>query len=174
VAQDRIVGWFQGRLEWGPRALGSRSILANACNPDMKDILNARVKHREAFRPFAPVMPAEVQDEYIDLPVESPYMLIVGDVVEDKHEKVPAITHTDGTARPQSVRREVNPLYYDTLREFERITGVPVMVNTSFNVRGEPIVCTPQDAFNCFAGTGIDDLVIGPFWVRKEDIGEAE
>ncbi len=174
VAQDRIVGWFQGRLEWGPRALGSRSILANACNPDMKDILNARVKHREAFRPFAPVMPAEVQDEYIDLPVESPYMLIVGDVVEDKHDKVPAITHTDGTARPQSVRREVNPLYYDTLREFERITGVPVMVNTSFNVRGEPIVCTPQDAFNCFAGTGIDDLVIGPFWVRKEDIGEAE
>jgi len=172
VLDNRIVGWFQGRMEWGPRALGSRSILANACNAEMKDILNDRVKHREDFRPFAPVMPVEDLHDYIDLPVDSPYMLLIGEVRPDKRARVPAITHTDGTARPQSVRREANALYYDALREFERLSGVPVMINTSFNVRGEPIVCTPEDAVKCFAGTGIDDLIIGPYWVRKEDLQE--
>lgn len=170
VYGNRIVGWFQGRMEWGPRALGSRSILANACNPDMKDILNDKVKHREDFRPFAPVMPVEDLQNYMALPVESPYMLLIGDVHADKRHLIPSVTHTDGTARPQSVRRETNPLYYDMLREFERLSGVPVVINTSFNVRGEPIVCTPQNGFRCFAGTGIDDLIIGPFWVRKEDL----
>jgi len=169
VHENRIVGWFQGRMEWGPRALGSRSILANACNPAMKDILNDRVKHREDFRPFAPVVPVQDMAAYFDLPVESPYMLLIGDVRPDKREVIPAVTHSDGTARPQSVRRETNPLYYDVLREFERITGVPVVINTSFNVRGEPIVCTPEHAYRCFTGTGIDDLVIGRCWVRKED-----
>jgi len=170
VYNNRIVGWFQGRMEWGPRALGSRSILANACNPEMKDILNAKVKHREDFRPFAPVMPAEDMKTYVDLPVESPYMLLIGDIHPDKRHLIPSVTHTDGTARPQSVHRETNPLYYQVLREFERLAAVPVVINTSFNVRGEPIVCTPLDAFRCFAGTGIDDLIIGPFWVRKEDL----
>jgi carbamoyltransferase len=170
VHGNRIVGWFQGRMEWGPRALGSRSILANACNPQMKDILNDKVKHREDFRPFAPVMPAEDMKAYIDLPVESPYMLLIGDVRPEKRDLIPSVTHSDGTARPQSVRRETNPLYYDMLREFERLQGVPVVINTSFNVRGEPIVCTPTDAYKCFAGTGIDDLIIGPYWVRKEDV----
>jgi carbamoyltransferase len=170
VHENRIVGWFQGRMEWGPRALGARSILANACNPAMKDILNDRVKHREDFRPFAPVVPVENMTEYFDLPIESPYMLLIGDVKPDKRDVIPAVTHTDGTARPQSVRRETNPLYYDVMREFERITGVPVIINTSFNVRGEPIVCTPEHAYRCFAGTGIDDLVIGRCWIRKEDI----
>ncbi len=170
VYANRIVGWFQGRMEWGPRALGSRSLLANPCNPEMKDILNDRVKHREDFRPFAPVMPAEVMMEYIQLPILSPYMLLIGDVVEDKRALIPSVTHTDNTARPQSVERSVNPLYYDALREFEKLSGVPVMINTSFNVRGEPIVCTPADGFNCFAGTGIDDLLIGPYHVRKEDL----
>lgn len=170
VHDNRIVGWFQGRVEWGPRALGARSILANACNPHMKDILNDKVKHREDFRPFAPVMPVEDMKDYIDLPVESPYMLLIGDVRPDKRHLIPSVTHSDGTARPQSVRREINPLYYDMLREFEKLQGVPVVINTSFNVRGEPIVCTPTDAYKCFAGTGIDDLIIGPFWVRKEDV----
>lgn len=170
VHDNRIVGWFQGRMEWGPRALGARSILANACNPHMKDILNDKVKHREDFRPFAPVMPVEDMKDYIDLPVESPYMLLIGDVRPDKRHLIPSVTHSDGTARPQSVRREINPLYYDMLREFEKLQGVPVVINTSFNVRGEPIVCTPTDAYKCFAGTGIDDLIIGPFWVRKEDV----
>jgi carbamoyltransferase len=157
-------------MEWGPRALGSRSILANACNAEMKDILNDKVKHREDFRPFAPVVPLEDMSTYFDLSVESPYMLLIGDVRPEVRERIPAVTHTDGTARPQSVRREVNPLYYDAIREFERLSGVPVMINTSFNVRGEPIVCTPEDGYKCFAGTGIDDLIMGRFWVRKEDI----
>jgi len=170
VHANRIVGWFQGRMEWGPRALGARSILANACDPEMKDILNSRVKHREDFRPFAPVVPAEQMADYFDLPVPSPYMLLIGSVRPDKRALIPSVTHTDGTARPQSVERDVNPLYYDVLRAFERLSGVPVIINTSFNVRGEPIVCSPCDAYRCFASTGIDDLVIGSYWVRKEDL----
>jgi len=170
VWENRIVGWFQGRMEWGPRALGNRSILANACNPEMKDILNNRVKHREDFRPFAPVVPLEESGRYFAFPQDMPFMLAIAEVVPEQRDRIPAVTHVDGTARPQTVTREQNALYYVVLRAFEQLSGVPVVINTSFNVRGEPIVCSPQDAYRCFARTGLDDLLIGPFHVRKEDL----
>jgi carbamoyltransferase len=166
LADNKVVGWFQGRMEFGPRALGARSILANPTNPNMKDILNARIKHREAFRPFAPVTLLEASSLYFDfggpLPVtESPYMLLVARVRANQRQLLPAITHADGTARVQTVTRDQNSLLYDLLREFGALTGVPVLVNTSFNVRGEPIVCTPEQAFNSFAHTDLDYLVMG-------------
>ena len=171
IADDKIVGWFQGRMEFGPRALGNRTILANPCNPDMKDILNHRVKHREPFRPFAPSALLDHASEYFDLDAPSPFMLLVAPVRPDKRDVLPAITHVDGTARLQTVARDENPLYYDLIAEFRKITGVPVVLNTSFNVRGEPIVRTPDDAYECFATTGIDTLVMHDFVVEKEPSG---
>jgi len=165
----RIVGWFQGRMEFGPRALGNRSILANPCLPDMKDVLNYRVKHREPFRPFAPSALAEEAPRYFDLPVESPYMLLAAPVHPDKRDVVPAITHVDGTARLQTVTEAQNPRYYNLIAEFGRQTGVPVVLNTSFNVRGEPIVCTPADALACFLRTDMDFLVMHDFGVDKRE-----
>jgi len=167
IKQDKIVGWFQGRMEFGPRALGNRSILANAANPDMKDILNEKVKLREGFRPFAPSVLLDKEDEYFDLGHESPYMLLVGHTREEKRRILPSVTHVDGTARIQTVSRESNPLYYDLIKEFEKQTGVAVIINTSFNIRGEPIVCTPQDAYNCFKNTDIDYLVMENFFIKK-------
>jgi carbamoyltransferase len=168
VADDRIVGWFQGRMEFGPRALGNRTILANPCNPEMKDILNHRVKHREPFRPFAPSALLDRAGEFFDLDVPSPFMLLVAPVHPDQRDAVPAITHVDGSARLQTVTRDENPLYHDLIAEFARITGVPVVLNTSFNVRGEPIIRTPDDAYACFESTGIDTLVMHDFVVEKE------
>jgi len=168
IADNKIIGWFQGRMEFGPRALGSRSILANPCNPKMKDILNDRVKHREDFRPFAPVILQEKASEYLKLDYPMPFMVLLSDVMEDKYDVIPAVTHVDGTARPQTVTKEENGIYYDLVAEFEKITGVPVLINTSFNVRGEPIVCTPEDAYNCFANTGIDVLVMDRFVIYKD------
>jgi carbamoyltransferase len=167
IKNDRIVGWFQGRMEFGPRALGNRSILANPCNPDMKDILNEKIKLREGFRPFAPSVLLDKSGEYFDLGQESPYMLLVGSTSEDKRKVLPSVTHVDGTARIQTVKRESNPLYYDLIKELERQTGVPVTINTSFNIRGEPIVCRPEDAYRCFMKTKIDYLVMGNFLVKK-------
>ncbi len=161
LAAGKVVGWFQGRMEFGPRALGNRSILADPRDPQMKDHLNLRVKHREPFRPFAPSVLAEAAGEWFSGPSESPYMLLVQEVRPERRERVPAITHVDGTARVQTVRREANPRYYALLEAFGRRTGVPMLVNTSFNVRGEPIVCTPDDAVACFLGTSIDALVLG-------------
>lgn len=172
IADNLIVGWFQGRMEFGPRALGSRSILANPCNPDMKDILNDRVKHREDFRPFAPVLLRERVGEYLKPDYPMPFMVILSEVREEKRAVIPSVTHVDGTARPQTVTKEHNGIYYDVVAEFEKITGVPVLINTSFNVRGEPIVCTPEDAYRCFAKTGIDVLVMDRFVVRKDEIGK--
>jgi carbamoyltransferase len=168
IAANQIIGWFQGRMEFGPRALGSRSILANACNPAMKDVLNARVKFREDFRPFAPAVLEERSPEYFKWDVESPFMLFVVPVVEDKKAQIPSVTHVDGSARIQTVSRADNPRYYRLIQEVEKRTGVPVVINTSFNIRGEPIVCTPQDAYDCFAKTDIDYLVAGNFLVEKE------
>ena len=165
--KNQIIGWFQGRMEFGPRALGNRSILANATNPDMKDILNARVKFREDFRPFAPAVLEERANDYFDIDFKSPYMLFVPQVKEGMGEKIPSVTHTDNSARIQTVNRAENPRYYRLIEEFEKRSGVPVIINTSFNVRGEPIVCKPEDAYNCFLKTDIDFLFMGNFLIEK-------
>jgi len=166
LTEEKAVGWFQGRMEFGPRALGARSILADARSASMQTTLNLKVKRRESFRPFAPAVPEESAREWFDLPVESPYMLLVADVLR---REIPAVTHVDGSARIQTVTREQNPRFHALLRAFETRTGCPVLVNTSFNVRGEPIVCTPADAFACFMNTEIEALAIGNCYLQKED-----
>jgi carbamoyltransferase len=165
--QQRIVGWFQGRMEIGPRALGSRSIVADPTNPEMKDKINAEVKHREAYRPFAPSAIVEARNEYFDIGVEDPFMLKVCNVLPEKRSVLPAITHVDGTARLQTVQRDTNPLYHEMISRFGELSGVPVVLNTSFNIMGEPIVESPVNALRCFYSTGLDDLVIGNFVVSK-------
>ena len=154
-------------MEIGPRALGSRSILANPAYPQMKDKINAEVKFREAYRPFAPSAIVEAKDEFFDLEVEAPFMLKVCQVREDKQEVIPAVTHVDGSARLQTVRRELHPRYYDLIKKLGDKTGVPVVLNTSFNIQGEPVVESPQDAIRCFFSTGLDALVIGDFILFK-------
>lgn len=166
VAQGDVLGWFQGRMEWGPRALGNRSIIADPRREDMKDILNARIKHRERFRPFAPSILMEAVGDYFDQTYPDPFMIKVYNVLEHKRKEIPAVTHVDGTGRLQTVEREVNPLYWQLIQEFENLTGVPVVLNTSFN-ENEPIVCTPQEAIECFLRTKMDALAIGNYLVRK-------
>ncbi|MDD5656614.1 MAG: carbamoyltransferase N-terminal domain-containing protein [Elusimicrobia bacterium] len=167
LAAGRIVGWVQGRMEYGPRALGNRSILADPRASGMKDILNRKVKHREPFRPFAPAVLYEKMGEYFDLEVESPYMLLVADVRPDQRDRLPAITYVDGTARVQSVRREHNPRFHGLLSRFGELTGVPVLLNTSLNTRGQPIACDHHDALECFLNTDMDILVAGDFYITK-------
>jgi carbamoyltransferase len=167
LKEGHIIGWFQGAMEIGPRALGNRSILADPTHPGMKDKINAEVKHREAYRPFAPSVPAEHAKDYFDMEVEAPFMLKVCDVFPDKRDCIPAITHVDGSARVQTVRRETNALYHDLMVEFGKLSGVPVVLNTSFNVMGEPIVESPLDAIRCFFSTGLDKLVIGNYVIGK-------
>lgn len=162
-----IVGWFQGRNEFGPRALGNRSILADPTLPDMKDKINREVKHREAFRPFAPSIPTEFRDEYFDTTVNAPFMLKVCPVWESRRQDIPAIVHVDGSARLQTVERKTNPRYHELLCKFRNLSGHPVLLNTSFNVMGEPIVQTPIDAIRCFFSTGLDILIIGDYIIRK-------
>lgn len=163
----KILGWFQGKMEIGPRALGNRSILANPCLPDMKDKINAEVKHREAFRPFAPSAPEEVVTEYFDQTVKDPFMLKVCNVLKDKQALLPAITHVDGTARLQTVHKDTNPLYHQLIHRFGDYSGVPVILNTSFNIQGEPIVESPLHAIRCFFSTGIDILIMGHYVIEK-------
>ncbi len=167
IAEGLIVGWYQGRMEYGPRALGSRSILADPTRADMKDLINKYVKHREEFRPFAPSVLVERAGEYFEGCTESPFMLFVYPVRAEKRAAVPAITHVDGTARVQTVAKDVNPKYYALIEAFERLRGAPMVLNTSFNVNKEPIVNTPADAVRCFYSTGMDALVLGDFVVRK-------
>jgi len=167
LAAGKIVGWFQGRAEFGPRALGNRSILADPRRADMKDVLNARVKFREPFRPFAPSILEEACGEFFDRSEPSPYMLRVYDTLPEKRDVLPAITHIDGGARVQTVNARQNPRYYDLIRAFGELTGVPCVVNTSFNVRGEPIVTTPEEAWRCYASTDMDALAIGSFLFVK-------
>ncbi|MBM4113694.1 MAG: carbamoyltransferase [Phycisphaerae bacterium] len=189
LASEKAVGWSQGRMEFGPRALGARSILGDPRSPTMQKTLNLRVKYRESFRPFAPSVLRERVSDYFEMDDDSPYMLLVADVVKSRRipmskeqEKlfgidklnvprsdVPAITHVDYSARVQTVHKETNPRYHRLLSEFEKRTGCPVLVNTSFNVRGEPIVCTPEDAFRCFMGCEIEALVVENCFLRKED-----
>ncbi len=168
LAHGNVVGWFQGRMEFGPRALGGRSILADPRDPKMRDTLNMKIKFREGFRPFAPSVLADKAGEWFDIDCESPYMLLVAQVHEGKRV-IPSVTHVDGSARLQTVTREASPLYYDVIAEFGRLTGVPVVINTSFNVRGEPIVCTPHDAYLCFMRTNMDHLVLGHYLLDKKD-----
>jgi carbamoyltransferase len=170
LADGRIVGWFQGRAEFGPRALGNRSILADPRRPDTKDVLNARVKFREWFRPFAPAVLAERCGEFFERDDEAPYMLLVYATRAEHVETLPAITHVDGGARVQTVRREQNPRYYDVIARFGERTGVPVLVNTSFNIRGEPIVTSVADALKCFYTTDMDALAIGRCLLTKSAI----
>jgi carbamoyltransferase len=168
VAAGNVVGWFQGRMEWGPRALGNRSIVAHPGRPDMKDVLNARIKHREWFRPFAPSILVERQNEYFEYDHPSPFMLHVYKIRPEKRAQLCAVNHVDNTGRLQTVSREENPLYYDLIRAFERKTGIPVILNTSFN-ENEPIVCTPEEAIDCFKRTRMDVLAIGPCLVLKTE-----
>lgn len=168
LSQQRIIGWFQGAMEIGPRALGCRSILADPTNPAMKDKINAEVKHREAYRPFAPSAIREARNDFFDIGVEDPFMLKVCNVLPDKQELLPAITHVDGTARLQTVSKDTNPLYHELISKFGERSGVPVVLNTSFNVMGEPIVESPLDAIRCFYSTGLDDLAIGNFIISKK------
>ena len=166
ITRGMVVGWFQGRMEWGPRALGNRSILAHPGFPDMKDILNARIKHREWFRPFAPSVLAEKQPEIFEQDYPSPFMLHVYKIKPEWRERLRAVNHVDDTGRLQSVEREENPLYYDLIERFESKTGIPVLLNTSFN-ENEPIVCQPSEAIECFLRTRMDVLVIGSFFCKK-------
>ncbi len=167
IAQGSVVGWFQGRMEFGPRALGGRSILADPRDPKMRDTLNLKIKFREGFRPFAPSVLREKACEWFELDAESPYMLLVAPVREGKRV-IPSVTHVDHSARIQTVTRETSPLFYNVIEEFDRLTGVPILINTSFNVRGEPIVCTPHDAYTCFMRTNMDALVLGRQLLLKE------
>jgi carbamoyltransferase len=167
LAAGKIVGWVQGRMECGPRALGNRSLLADPRDPESKTRMNEKVKHREPFRPFAPSCLAERAGEYFESGYPSPVMLLVFDVLEHQREQVPAITHVDGTARVQTVSRTDNPLYHELISRFEELTGVPMLVNTSFNDNNEPIVCTPEDAIACYLKSDVDALALGPFWVEK-------
>jgi carbamoyltransferase len=173
LVNDHVVGWFQGGMEWGPRALGARSILSNATNPGMQEILNLKVKHREKFRPFAPVVCDDDATRYFDCdqPVPRPtdYMLMVYPILEQWHKLIPAVTHIDGSGRLQTIRRHQNHLYYDLIKAFGVKSGIPILVNTSFNIRGEPIVCTPNDAYRCMMGTEIDYLVMGLFLIKRVD-----
>src|SRR5439155_16737422 len=166
LAQDKVIGWFQGRMEFGPRALGARSILASPIHADMQAKLN-EIKDREDFRPVAPVVLEEEAERWFKGGKRSPFMLFVFDVRPEKADRIPAVRHVDGTARIQTINRDQNPAYYDLLRAFEARTGVPVLVNTSFNTRGEPIVCTPRDAVESFWTSPLDALVIGSFLLEK-------
>jgi carbamoyltransferase len=186
LADGMVVGWFQGRMEFGPRALGCRSILADPRGRDVQRRVNLKIKFRESFRPFAPSVTSEDAPAFFDLNVESPYMLLVSEVRDALIEghglerlskidsRVPAVTHVDGSARIQTVDAHRNPLFHQLLKTFEQKTGCPVLVNTSFNVRGEPIVCTPSDAYQCFSKTHMDALVMGSYLVTKEMLGETE
>jgi carbamoyltransferase len=167
LAQSKIIGWFQGRMEFGPRALGSRSILADPRDPEMNTKVNNAVKFREWWRPFAPSFKKEAASEYLESATDSPFMILTAQVRPEKRAIIPAVTHVDGSARPQTVEKETNPLYWRLIDEFGKRTGVPVIMNTSFNLRGEAIVHTPTDAVRTFFSSGMDALCIGSFLVEK-------
>jgi len=188
LVAGKAVGWFQGRMEFGPRALGGRSILGDPRSATMQSVLNLKVKYRESFRPFAPSVLREDVADWFELDVDSPYMLMVADVVESRRKEmteaekelfgieklnvprseIPAVTHIDYSARIQTVHKETNPLYHALISGFKRATGCPVVINTSFNVRGEPIVCTPEQAYRCFMATNMDVLVVEDFVLLKK------
>jgi len=172
LTDGKVVGWFQGRFEWGPRALGNRSILADPRRPEMKDLVNSKIKFREPYRPFAPSVLSESATDYFDLDavgsaLPTRFMLMVVPVHDHQEDRIPAVSHM-GTARIQTVHSDVSPTYYELIRTFGEATGTPVLLNTSFNVRGEPIVNTPENALNTFAKSGIDTLIMGNFVLDKQ------
>ncbi|HOV26125.1 MAG TPA: carbamoyltransferase C-terminal domain-containing protein [Pseudobacteroides sp.] len=189
LEEGKVIGWFQGRMEFGPRALGSRSIIGDPRNSKMQSVMNLKIKYRESFRPFAPSVLYERVNDYFELDHKSPYMLLVAPVEEsikikmtkeqdelfgiDKlnvvRSAIPAVTHVDYSARVQTVHKETNPRYYNLIKEFEKLSGCGVIVNTSFNVRGEPIVCTAEDAYRCFMRTEMDYLVLENFLLAKDE-----
>ncbi|MEC8958019.1 MAG: carbamoyltransferase C-terminal domain-containing protein, partial [Nitrospinota bacterium] len=189
LSEDHVVGWFQGPMEFGPRALGGRSIIGDPRNPKMQSTMNLKIKYRESFRPFAPSVLAEKVNEWFEMDEESPYMLMVAGVRKDKRismtkeqnklfgidllnvprSQIPAITHVDYSARIQTVHKDTNKRYYDLIKEFEKETQCAVLINTSFNVRGEPIVCTPEQAYRCFMRTKMETLVLENFIIDKKD-----
>ncbi len=169
ITEQNVIGWFQGRMEFGPRALGARSIIADARNKENWQRVNLKIKFRESFRPFAPTVLEDKTREYFEIDVASPFMLLVAQVREEKRI-VPAITHVDGSARLQTINRDQHALYYDLIQTFEKLTDCPIIINTSFNVRGEPIVCSPEDAFRCFMRTEMDYLVLGSFILDKKQM----
>lgn len=169
LSENKIVGWFQGRMEIGPRALGNRSILMDPRKPENKDIINSRVKYREPFRPFCPSIIDKAATTYIVNPLpDSSFMIVSFDVVEEQKDKIPSVVHVDGTARPQVLKRKDNTLFYELISEFGKITGVPVLLNTSFNIKGDPIVLSPSGAIQCFYNTGLDYLVLGNYLISKK------
>ena len=167
LSTGKILGWFQGRMEFGPRALGARSILADPRDPEMNIKVNNAVKFREWWRPFAPSFKKEAAPEYLESAYDSPFMILTAQVRPEKRDVIPSVTHVDGSARPQTVEKEINPLYYRLIDEFGKRTGVPVIMNTSFNLRGEAIVHTPTDALRTFFSSGMDALLLGNFLVEK-------
>ncbi len=167
LSEGKIVGWFQGRMEWGPRALGNRSILMSPLKAENKDIINLKVKHRENYRPLCPSLLAEAADEYLEDARPSPFMILSFYVKPEKRKEIPAVTHIDGTARPQTVEKTVNLRYYKLIKSFEDYTGIPVLLNTSMNIQGEPMVCKPKEAINCLYTTGMDALAIGNYLIKK-------
>ena len=187
IAGEKVIGWVEGRMEFGPRALGARSIIGDARSPKMQEIMNVKIKFRESFRPFAPSVTAERISDYFDIDRESPYMLLVADVQKNRQKAmtseeqtrfgleklyvvrsdIPAVTHVDYSARIQSVNKLDHPLYHELISTFERKYGCGVIINTSFNVRGEPIVCSPEDAYRCFMRTNMDYLVVGNYVIDK-------
>ena len=189
LSNGKAAGWFQGNMEFGPRALGSRSIIADPRSETMQKNLNLKVKYRESFRPFAPSVLREDLNDWFELNTDSPYMLLVADVKKNmqipmnekekklfgidklniKRSTIPAVTHVDYSSRLQTVHKDTNPLYHDLIKKFYKKTGCPILVNTSFNVRGEPIVCSPSDSFFCFMGTDLDMLVVGDYLLLKEN-----
>ena len=192
LVSGKAIGWMNGRMEFGPRALGGRSIIADPRSPNMQKLLNLKVKYRESFRPFAPSVLREDVDQWFEMDDDSPYMLFVADLVKSKRlempageqalfgidklnlprSEIPAVTHVDYSARVQTVHKDTNPRYYELIKRFKELTGCPVIVNTSFNVRGEPIICTPEDAFRCFMGTELDMLVVGNAVLVKTEQSE--
>ncbi len=166
IAQGKVLGWYQGRCEWGPRALGNRSILANPAIPNMKEIINAKIKRRESFRPFAPTVLKEYVSTYFEQDILSPFMMHVVKIRPEWRPKLPAITHVDGTGRLQSIDRSHNPLYYDLIEAFRKRTGIGIVLNTSFN-ENEPIVDTPAQAVDCFKRTDMDALCLGRYVITK-------
>lgn len=193
IAQENVIGWFQGRMEFGPRALGARSIIGDARSKEMQSTMNLKIKFRESFRPFAPSVLKEHVSDFFEIDRESPYMLLVAAVKRDKRidisdndeltgidklsiarSEIPAVTHVDYSARIQTINRDVNPLFYDTINEFYKETGCPVIINTSFNVRGEPVVCTPAEAFRCFMRTNMDYLIMGSYLLDKKEQGQID
>ena len=166
ISNGKVVGWFQGKMEWGPRALGNRSILADPRNPKMKDILNLKIKRRESFRPFAPSIMREHVADWFEIDDEVPFMMKVYQIKKEKRKLIPAVTHVDGSGRLQTVKEQSNKKYYNLIKEFYKLTKIPILLNTSFN-ENEPIVCKPEEALNCFIRTKMDILVMGSYVIKR-------